>query len=474
MSLLGLELSDAGILVAAAGATGLIQVDGVHRESPGFALADGNRLLVGRDAEGKAHLHPRQVNTAFWDQLNTEPLPQPCSYAQNHAEIACAHLSRIWANVEQYGEELAIAVPGFYDREQLGLILGMARELSISIKGFVPQPLASSATVRPERTLLHLDIQLHRSEITLLEQGDRLTQKESLTSVGKGLSYLYGEWGQTIADEFVRSTRFDPFHQAVSEQEVYDRLPVVLEDFQQNPSVIFEMAAGPKIHRVTLSRDSFVQKSDVVFQEIRRLVADVLAHHGRSNSPITLQLAHRITRLPGWREMLTVMPDTEIIELQPGASAFGVLNLQDELGAQPAGRGALFVTTRPWHRSRPRSATPDDAIPFIHHDRQRPTHVLYRNLAYPISSRPLTIGRETGPNQPEVLIRGEVTGVSRKHCSIQTRGEEVVLVDHSTYGTFVDGIRVADTVILQLGQIIRVGTPGEELQLIACVKTDET
>ena len=93
MSLLGLELSDAGIMVAAKDPVGLMQIDGADRESPGFALPEKNRLLVGRAAESRAHLNPRQFNNHFWDQLNTEPLKQPSPYAQNNAETAFAHLA---------------------------------------------------------------------------------------------------------------------------------------------------------------------------------------------------------------------------------------------------------------------------------------------------------------------------------------------------------------------------------------------
>ncbi|MGD9044132.1 MAG: hypothetical protein PVG06_10485, partial [Desulfobacterales bacterium] len=88
MTLLGLELSDAGILVAGSERDGLLNVDGDSVASPGFALPEKNRLTVGRAAEMKAHLYPRQILNDFWDQLNTEPLEQPSRFAQNHAEIA--------------------------------------------------------------------------------------------------------------------------------------------------------------------------------------------------------------------------------------------------------------------------------------------------------------------------------------------------------------------------------------------------
>jgi predicted component of type VI protein secretion system len=71
-------------------------------------------------------------------------------------------------------------------------------------------------------------------------------------------------------------------------------------------------------------------------------------------------------------------------------------------------------------------------------------------------------------------MEGELAGVSKRHCSLQFQGDNVILTDHSTSGTFVDEVRVTKTVVLKLGQIIRMGTPGEELQLIACVGRNET
>ena len=114
---------------------------------PGFAIPDKNGLLVGNSAAvSQAHLFPIQVINRFWDRLNTEPLKQKNRLVQNHAEIACAHLSQIWENVKIHGDEMIVAVPDYYGREQLGLILGMAQELSIPVKGFVPLPIAASFT----------------------------------------------------------------------------------------------------------------------------------------------------------------------------------------------------------------------------------------------------------------------------------------------------------------------------------------
>jgi hypothetical protein len=49
-----------------------------------------------------------------------------------------------------------------------------------------------------------------------------------------------------------------------------------------------------------------------------------------------------------------------------------------------------------------------------------------------------------------------------------------VLDDYSNDGIFVDETRVNGSTALKLGQIIRLATNAEQLQLIACLNRDET
>ncbi|MEJ2099017.1 MAG: FHA domain-containing protein [Desulfobacterales bacterium] len=472
MSLLGLELSDAGILVAGSTTNGLLEIDDNRIESPGFALPEKNALTVGAAAERKAHLYPRQILNQFWDRLNTEPLEQPNPSASNHAEIAFEHLAHIWKTVRHYGKEMVIAVPGFYTPDHLGLILGIAGELSISVKGFVPLPLAGALDRLPKGLALHIDMHLHRFEITCLRRNGQLSQQESVSSEGNGLINLYRRWVDAIGEEFVRSTRFDPLHQATTEQELYDRLPGVLNQLNQSPSVHFEMTGGSKIYHVTLTRDVLNKKAAPVFEEIRRRTGRLYERCAKDEPGLIFLLTDRVARLPGMQDMLAVIENGKIITLPPGAGAMGILKLSDHLFNQQAGSSAPFLTALP----APAVDSIADEAPARQKqkDRQRPTHILYRNLAYPITQNPLIIGLEPVVDKSGIQIRGQIAGVSRKHCTVRLQGNEIVLNDHSTYGTFVNEKPVKDKTILSLGQVIRVGTPGEELKLIACVNTDET
>jgi hypothetical protein len=472
MKRLALELSDAGILAVGSDAARLLELDGPEKESPGYALAEKNQFTVGKAAEKKAHLFPRLVISHFWDQLNTEALDHPGPYTQqNHAELAYAHLERIWQNIKLHGDEMIMAVPGFYNRDQLSLLLGIAHELSLPIRGYIPIALAASDRPRQQGALFHLDIHLHRAEIIFLKQGEYLTCEDSASLAEKGLAYLHREWVETIAAEFVRSTRFDPLHQAVSEQELFDRLPAVLEQLQKHASVDFEMAGGSTAYRITLSRELFVKKSEQVIADIQRFIKKTLDKHEIRNYPVIVQLTHRVAHLPGFKEILAEHYHAQLIPLPPGAAAFGTLKLWKQLVPQKSDGGISFFTSREWQ---PMANANMEKSQNLGQQTGRPTHLLYRNLAYPLSEKPLLIGLEVGSDKTGIQIKGQIAGVSRKHCSVAIRGNEVVLKDFSKYGTFVDEARVKGSIALQLGQFIRVGTPGEKLQLIACLNSDET
>jgi hypothetical protein len=467
MTIIGLELNDSGILAAAGNPPELINLEGQDQESPGFALPRKKEMLVGKTAQSKAHYFPRQILNHFWDQLNTEPLQQTGRhFPLSHAEIAFRHLSLIWQQLKSRGDELVMAVPSFYDREHLGLILGIAQELGMPIKGFVPLSLAAASHIHPEKMLLHLDIHLHRIEVTYLEQGEHLVIRDSATTFERGLQRLYRKLADMIAQEFVRTTRFDPFHQAASEQELYDRLPGILPHFKHNSSLVFEITGGSTPYSIALKREGIIREAESVYSELLRLIKRMQTKRGKGRTSLALQLSNRLARLPGCKEMLATIKDAQIIELDRGAAAKGLTQTWSLLTVQNNNGGISFFTSRPLQRQQQtgeRGASAEMTAPT------RPTHLLYRSIAYPITEKQLVIGSARDSGQNDITITGKTAGVSPKHCTVERRAGEFVLKDISDEGTFVDEQRVNGNITLKLGQAIRVGTPGEQLQIIACM-----
>ena len=77
------------------------------------------------------------------------------------------------------------------------------------------------------------------------------------------------------------------------------------------------------------------------------------------------------------------------------------------------------------------------------------------------------IGTEEVSNAPHITLPRAAAGVSRRHCSLRREGERTVLIDHSRYGTWVNGARVRERAAVRPGDRVRVGTPGVEFTLIS-------
>ena len=65
----------------------------------------------------------------------------------------------------------------------------------------------------------------------------------------------------------------------------------------------------------------------------------------------------------------------------------------------------------------------------------------------------------------------QASGVSREHCEIVLRDGELKLSDLSRFGTFVNEKRISGETTLQRADVIRIGTPGAELQVVSMEPT---
>jgi hypothetical protein len=269
-----------------------------------------------------------------------------------------------------------------------------------------------------------------------------------------------------VAQEYLRATRFDPFHKAHTEQELFNRLPGALAGIQDSPGGYeFELTGGGRTHRVTLQREVFMQKSEPLVREVCSVLSSIRARYG--SQKMVVQLTHRVSRVPGIAAMLGALSDTEVVALAPGASASGAVELEDLLLQKPVSRGVSFLTSRPWHKSLLPSET---SLSGLSEKTQeiKPTHILCQNIAYGISKTPLLIGKGSRVQDDEVWMGEDLHKRAETHCSVELQGQDVVLRNFSPDGTFVDGVKVEGSVILHLGQVIQLNKSGQEFRMIAC------
>jgi hypothetical protein len=447
MSVLVLELNDAGILArtdASAGAAG-------PPPSPGYALVDSDSILAGTPAAESARLKPKRIHSRFWNELDTSPLPHPFPSGLSAADLAHAHLASIWESARGGVTASLLAVPGTASEPQLGLTLGIARACGMPVHGLVDSALAAAATVEAlAGSVRHLDLQLHRVVATELAAQGGLVRGSVKVSGNTGLAALHDAWARRIAETFVGHTRFDPLHAAATEQELYLALPAVLERLCAEQRAALELRAPRRAHTVELTRGDLAAAA--------RDHYDVILHMARQEPRGTLLLSSRITALPGLVERLADASGAEPILLPPGAAATGALRYREVILAP--GEALPFVTRLPGAARQERSAPA--SIPLAPAGLS-PTHVIHGGVAHAIGSGPFVLGSAVPEKKPGLSL----DGAEDVHCILRRSATATTVEDRSSGGTFVNDRRIDGTADLAAGDRLRLGKPGVELQLIA-------
>jgi len=190
-------------------------------------------------------------------------------------------------------------------------------------------------------------------------------------------------------------------------------------------------------------------------------------------------------QLPGLREQLEQFVGCELVSVPDGfaAAATSLLDLPEAVADAPEVRLLRRLPVRPEPMDALNDAqapdmeatvgAPNEAGPVSREPLgQRrvggpaPSHVLWDGRAYSIHTDSLVVGRGQ-TNSRFITLPDGLAGVSRRHCTFAHDGDELVLLDHSTFGTFVNGERVQERVRIYAGDRVRLGEPGVELTLIA-------
>lgn len=185
------------------------------------AASDANgELIFGAPAQSLSRQSPQQYNNRYLYTLAPEPLPRDLGPARNQADLIYHHLRSL--NLTD-NDGLLIGVGGHVTNEQLGLLLGIAQELQIPVRGFIDNALAYGLDAPASSSFHVIDIELHRLLISKVEVTSQQRSISHCAAIdGAGMAAILEGWMNVIADDFVHKTRFDPLHAAASEQQLFD------------------------------------------------------------------------------------------------------------------------------------------------------------------------------------------------------------------------------------------------------------
>ncbi len=456
MSVIAAHINDAAITV-------LDSKRILYRE-PGFALLDDDRLTTGNEAYAEARVKPRRIQHHFWSNLVPTPLADQRFRHLSAADLASRQLEQMWRPLAATYKNLIVAVPPYMSADNLGLLLGIASEIKLPVIAMVDSAVAATRREYKNAVPVHIDMSLHSTSLTRLAQPGQ-TQIERVEVLDSCGTYaLYDAWIRTIAEAFVQQSRFDPLHTAQTEQMLLNRLGGWLVAACSSESVKLDLEYGNLSHVAEIESLELIGAAAPIYQSI---VSKLRALYRADDTP-AIQLSDRLARLPGLAEMLKARVGGEVFLLEPGATARGALaRCRDQTGS---GDGINLIRQLPWDQTAVEVRS--EQAGQVHS--ARPTHLLFDHMAYRIDESPLVLGSQTAEGERTIPLPAEMAGVSRRHCSVRNQNGQCILEDHSRYGTFLNGHRIDGSAVLQVGDSLRLGSPGHELQLIATEKSHET
>jgi hypothetical protein len=444
VNLVALKLVDTGLqLVSPRGR--------LSRPSPGVALIEGRELALGLDAERSARLNPRRLHSRFWQDLGTTPLGRPFPSYLRTADLAHAHLKSLWEADGGNAGEVIVAVPGVYSEDQLALLLGIARELAIPVRGLIDAAVAAAADRELESHVLHLDLHLHRAVLTELEHGEEIVRKNVRTENRVGVLALRDTWARVIAQTFVRATRFDPLHLAATEQMLYNQLAGHLEVLAEKDSTEVRITPDGRQQAIELDRSRIVDAAIPSYDLLASLVND----HAHPDDT-TLLLSHRTAALPGLFDHLEKHTDLAVVVLHPAAAASGALAHTDRIRSPDS--GLRLITRLPGLDARPPGPVTIPVTPPPDGERHLPTHLVVNGVAHRIESEALILG--------PAGIQGRAD-LGQPYASVRRIAGQAVLDVQPGAGVTVNGDPVEGRTALAPGDRLHLGGAEPEILVVA-------
>ena len=197
----------------------------VAYSEPAAASFLNNTLVFGLDALTTSRNQPQAFASHYLDRLGSEPLTTSLGTAQNQADLMFQQIIDLGIK-----EDTVVIVPSNFSNEKLGIFLGVAEKSGLKVKGFIDAPLAYGLETPTSKSFHLLDIGLHEASLTKMNvQGSTRTIADSRAIESLGFSSLIDGWLNVIADEFIQKTRFDPFHFAETEQQLFNAVLAYLD-----------------------------------------------------------------------------------------------------------------------------------------------------------------------------------------------------------------------------------------------------
>jgi FHA domain len=414
---------------------------------------------TGSNAWRELRSRPRAISTRHLSTVLTQRAPSARADALLGAELK----SRLAEQPVAEGERIWIVTPARAEAAGSTALLGITRRMGLPVDGFVDAAAVTSAALGSERNAIVLELGLHHAAATAVDfEGSQARRRRTVLTDRGGLIELYQVWLDLVSTTMVKRTRFDPLHDAATEQQLFSAIPALALEVARAGSTTASVTSAAERFEAALTRDQFSQAAEPIYRSIVGLLHQLRP----AGKPVAIVVPRLVAQLPGVREQLDQFVGCEWVSVPDGfaAAATSLLDLEPQIDGDsvrwlrrvPLGAQAVL----------PDSVT-REALGQRRSGGPPPSHVLWDGRAYSLNVDSLVVGRGPSDSSRYITLPDGLAGVSRRHCTFVHDGDELVLLDHSTFGTYVNGERVQERVRIHAGDRVRLGEPGVELALIA-------
>lgn len=332
MTLQVLEIGDIGIRVSDQNEVKLL--------STGIAYIAQGQSVFGAQAQHCLRIDPLNCQHQFWDRLSVEPFAKPLVGYRHQADLAFAHLQAIAKQGLIEGDVL-LAVSSHFTRAQLAVLLGLSKHCPFNIVGMVDSALLAATTVASKKAVIYLDLQLHQIVVTKIRQeGSELAYVEHAQLPATGWMQISETLLQFLNSVFIQQSRFNPQHDANTEQYLFDTLPQWLQNInasEDGRNTEGDTAHGQsinlmhkkKLYQVQIPHSSFVAKMAKVYESLNEQIAQF-----SDDQECVLVLSSSMQMLPRIRQALQIH-GAQVMDLDEHALAQAMYAQSDQIRSKP-------------------------------------------------------------------------------------------------------------------------------------------
>ncbi len=427
--------------------------DGVSLANEPLAVETVSRdARFGRVALSVARGRPDEVSLTHWRELGRHE-----HAARNVALEIHAHLRALGITDRI---DAVVAVPADLDASALTTLRGALSVAGVDVRDFADAATLTAAALAEREHYVVLEAGWRSATATRVVGGGECAFEESFVSERANLLDVYDLWLSAVAAALVKNTRFDPLLNLDTEQRLFADLPMLAARAATEGKVEAAVESEGSRFAVEVDAPLFADSASAFYRELARLTRS--ARIAGEGTAVVLPAESR--RWPGFLPRLLELEQDGLI-IAPAGIAAVAASLQTagaeqeprlrrrvvKLADHPLAADVEYVASA--------TTSPARALPV--------THILYGGDSMRFPEVGLTIGTDEDSDSPHISLPRAAAGVSRRHCSLRREGERTLLIDHSRYGTWVNGARVRERAAVRPGDRVRVGTPGVEFTLIS-------